>query len=86
MFSSFRLLRIVASRGIRQEMMQDLLPMPFFGPTDSQIVALQAAAPTNDFPLLHIAVNTRNVVFMQVAVGRLSGVADVAPSLRASCP
>jgi hypothetical protein len=74
--------RIVASRGIRQQMLQDLLPMPFFGPADAQIVRLQAAAPLNDFPLLKLAVDTRNVIFMQVAVGRLSGVADVAPSLR----
>ena len=63
-------------------MMQNLLPMPFFGPADAQIMMLHAAAPTNDFPLLKAAVDTRNVVFMQVAVGRLSGVADVAPSLR----
>ena len=70
-----------ASRSKRVELSSKLLPLPFFGAADGDLVRLKSMAPTNEFPLIKRALETRNVIFFQVAVGKLKGVADVSAGL-----
>ena len=58
-----------------------LLPLPFFAQAQADLQRLHSAAPNNEFPILKRAFETRNVAFAQVAIGRVSRVADVSPAL-----
>ena len=73
---------VIAGRTLRQQLMATLLPLPFFGPADADIIRLHGANPANDFPCFKRAIDTRNVVIFQVVSGRLRGVGDAAGSLR----
>lgn len=72
---------ISASRTGRQQLTSVLLPMAFFGPAEADLLRLAGAAPTNEFPCLKRGMQTKNVVFVQVATGRLRGISDVSPGL-----
>ena len=73
---------VPASKALRQQLAATLMPLPFFGPTDADLVRLHAAAPTNEYPILKRATSTLNVIFFQVSMGVLRGVTDVSPGLR----
>ena len=72
---------VAASRTGRQQLTSVLMPMPFFGPAEADLLRLAGAAPTNEFPCLKRGLETKNVIFTQVAVGRIRGVSDVSPGL-----
>ena len=72
---------VAASRTGRQQLTSVLMPMPFFGPAEADLLRLAGAAPTNEFPCLKRGLQTKNVIFTQVAVGRLRGINDVSPGL-----
>ena len=73
---------VPASKALRQQFTATLMPLPFFGPTDADLVRLHAAAPTNEYPILKRATSTLNVILFQVSMGVLRGVTDVSPGLR----
>ena len=73
---------VPASKALRQQFTATLMPLPFFGPADADLVRLHAAAPTNEYPILKRATSTLNVIFFQVSMGVLRGVTDVSPGLR----
>lgn len=73
---------VTATRSGKQQLMTNLLPLPFFPQANMDIIRLHAANPANEFPWFMRAVSSRNVIFLQVSIGRLRGVGDVADSLR----
>ena len=74
--------QVAASKTLRQQLTSTLMKLAFFGQVDADIIRLHAANPSNDFPIIKRALETRNVIFFQVVVGRLKGVNDVSPGFK----
>ena len=73
--------QVPASKTLRSQLTSALMPQPFFAPAEADIVRLNGMAPNNEFPCLKRAMVTKNVIFVQVAVGRLRGVSDISPGM-----
>lgn len=65
---------VQASRSLMQQVVQQLLAMPFFGPAEADILRLYQANPANEFPIIKRALETKNALIYQVVTGRLHGV------------
>jgi hypothetical protein len=70
-----------ASRTLIQQLVTSLMALPFFGPASADILRFHAANPSNEFPIIKRALESRNVIFFQVAMGKLRGVSNAAPAL-----
>ena len=70
---------VAASRALKQQLCSSLMTMPFFGPAQADVVRLHAANPQNELPIFQRVMATRNVLLLQVMIGKVRGVADAAP-------
>ena len=51
---------VQATKALKQQVISELLPLPFVGPALADIVRLHAANPTNDFPCIKRGLQTHN--------------------------
>ena len=72
---------VQASKAYKNRMVANLKTAPWFPTCEANIIALQAANPTNHFPIIHRALQTRNVVLSQLSIGKLKGVSELSPML-----
>ena len=73
---------VQATKALKQQVISELLPLPFVGPALADIVRLHAANLTNDFPCIKRGLQTHNVLFYQILIGRVRGVGDSSAGLR----
>ena len=72
---------VQASKAYKNRVVANLKTAPWFPTCEANIIALQAANPTNHFPIIHRALQTRNVVLSQLSIGKLKGVSELSPML-----
>ena len=56
-----------------QQIMSQLLSSAVYSRAETDIVRLRAANPTNEFPIIKRALETKNVIVYQILIGRING-------------